>query len=201
MFISETSRKFLLKLARKVIEKKIDKKNDNVNGINNDIISSVLSDMSLDKIPEDIKLKRAVFVTLTKKGGLRGCIGHLQPVQEIYKDVIENSYSAAFRDPRFRPVHESEIDDISIEISVLSLPEKFHYKSIDDIYNKINPNVHGIILSKNGRLATFLPQVWEQLSTHDEFFNHLCAKAGLAISEWKNLNVEIETYTVENFNE
>ena len=184
MSISETSKQFLLNTARKVIENrdknlKIDKEN----------------------VPDDCKETRAVFVTLTKNGELRGCIGHLEPIQEIYKDVIDNAFSAAFRDPRFEPLESSELDEIKIEISILSLPKKLDYVNSNDLLEKLNVGKDGVIISKGAYGATFLPQVWEQLPEKEDFLSHLCSKAGLKYDEWKLGKLEVEIYSVECFEE
>ncbi len=189
MSISETSRKTLLNMARKAIEYKIKG------------AQYKLDDTEANELPDELKEKRAVFVTLTKKTELRGCIGHLEPTQEIYKDVIENAISAGFGDPRFSSVTEKELKDIVIEISILSLPEKIEYNTIDELLNSIIPGKHGLIIKKGFKGATFLPQVWEQLPNKENFFTNLCAKAGMYPEEWKNGKLEVETYEVENFKE
>lgn len=142
--------------------------------------------------------KKACFVTLTEKGGLRGCVGNLEPRQELYKDVVENAINAGFHDFRFTPLIEEELDKIKIEISVLNVPEELEFKDEKDLLNKINKDM-GIILQQGMGSATFLPQVWEQLPDKTEFLEHLSLKAGLDKNVWKT--AEIYFYSVEKIGE
>jgi len=124
---------------------------------------------------------RAVFVTLRKRDNdeLRGCIGSLIAHRALYKDIISNAKSSAFRDSRFKPLTKEEFKDINIEISLLSKPIKVIYKDIDDLKSKVKPNIDGVILELNNHRATYLPSVWEELSTFEQFFSYLCKKANL----------------------
>ena len=123
--------------------------------------------------------KRAVFVTLNLHGELRGCIGSLIPHRSLIDDIIYNAKSAAFRDPRFAPLSEDEFKDVEIEISLLSVPYEIEYKDIAELKSKIRPGIDGVILQHHHNQATYLPSVWEQLPTFEEFFGYLCQKAGL----------------------
>ncbi len=122
----------------------------------------------------------AVFVTLNKDGQLRGCIGSIEAHRKLIDDIINNAQSAAFRDSRFLPLEANELDSITIEISLLSPPEKVNYSTVEELQNILKPNVDGVILSKGFYRAVFLPQVWEQIPDFHNFFRHLCNKAGLA---------------------
>jgi len=122
---------------------------------------------------------QAVFVTLTKNGVLRGCVGSLLPYRSLINDLVANACNAAFCDPRFPPINAQELDAITIEVSVLSLPKELSYVDTSELKEKIIPFRHGVIIQHNGHSATFLPQVWEQLPSFDLFFSHLLAKAGL----------------------
>jgi AmmeMemoRadiSam system protein A len=149
----------------------------------------------LDKnIKEKYKDKKSCFVTLTKKGNLRGCIGNLEAKQELWKDVQENAINAAFNDPRFSPLTEYELEEIEIEVSVLSKPKKISGKDVDSRLNKITKEM-GIILKSGKYSATFLPQVWEHFSTKEEFLKELSLKAGLNKDAWKN--AELFYYIVD----
>lgn len=149
---------------------------------------------------DELKEKRGTFVTLhTKDGQLRGCIGHIEPVQEIYKDVIENALAAAFDDSRFLPLKKEEMGDIEIEISVLTNPEPLNYTSADDLLNKLQPLRDGVIIEKGRFGATYLPQVWEDLSDKAEFLSSLCLKAGLPADEWRSGQLKVLTYQAEVF--
>ncbi len=133
-----------------------------------------------NQFPE-LKEKRATFVTLymAPDQDLRGCIGTLEPVRPLLEDVIHNARAAAFNDYRFDPLSPNELPDMLIEISLLSIPQKVEYNNIEELKNKIIPFQDGIVLQKDRARATFLPQVWGQLSDFDLFFQHLCRKAGL----------------------
>lgn len=148
-----------------------------------------------EEIRKKYSSKQACFVTLTKKGELRGCIGSLYAKQELWKDVIENSVNAGFRDARFLPLRKEELSDIKIEISVLSIPKKLKFKNSEELLKKINSN-YGIILQKGMNSATFLPQVWEQLPDKISFLEYLSIKAGLNRNAWKQKDTEFFYYTV-----
>ncbi len=123
----------------------------------------------------------AAFVTLEKRDSLRGCIGSIIAHRTLLEDLIQNAKAAAFNDPRFPPLTKEEFEsgDLSIEISLLSEPVHLAYENIDDLRKKIKPGVHGVILKYGIYQATYLPQVWDQLSDFDQFFATLCQKAGL----------------------
>jgi AmmeMemoRadiSam system protein A len=152
------------------------------------------------KIDEILKKKYskpgACFVTLTLKGELRGCIGSLQAHQELWKDVVDNSINAGFNDPRFNPITLDELKDIKIDISVLTTPQKLGIGKY--VFEKID-NKMGIVLKKGWNSATFLPQVWKELSDKKEFLEHLSRKAGLFKDDWKES--EISYYRVESIEE
>jgi AmmeMemoRadiSam system protein A len=150
--------------------------------------------------PEDWMLEhRATFVTLKIKGQLRGCIGHLIAMLPLYKDIIDNSVSAAFEDPRFDSLTKKEFEATKIEISVLTPPELLAYTDTADLLAKLNSK-QGVILSKGRYSATFLPQVWQELPDKKEFLSHLCLKAGLSATEWMN-KPNIQVYEVDAFEE
>ena len=153
--------------------------------------------------PEDGELHRelAAFVTLKKKGKLRGCIGHLEAVCPLWEGVRDNAVNAGFHDLRFSPLEESELEHIHIDISVLSQPQPLSYEDGEDLVRKLRPGIDGVILSDGRRRATFLPQVWQQLSAPQDFLSHLCLKAGLAGSAWRDYHLEILTYQVQCFEE
>jgi AmmeMemoRadiSam system protein A len=133
----------------------------------------------LEKRYPELKKEQATFVTLTIDGQLRGCIGSIIPYRPLLNDIISNAKSAAFNDPRFPPLTPEEFNKVKIEVSLLSVPEYLEYSDIDDLRSKIRIGIDGVILQYNGKQATFLPQVWEQLNSFDLFFAHLCLKAGL----------------------
>lgn len=139
------------------------------------------------------------FVTLTKHGSLRGCIGYIEGIKPLYQAIIDNARNAALGDPRFPNVTPDELKDLKVEVSVLTKPEPFEYTSTDDLLNKIHANVDGIILKKGMRQSTFLPQVWNQLSDKVTFLEHLSMKAGLGRDEWKD--AQYQKYQAIHFEE
>jgi AmmeMemoRadiSam system protein A len=164
--------------------------------------------------PEDFDLENALktypmleedgaaFVTINKEPNeqLRGCIGSLQAYRPLYKDIIMNAQAAALRDPRFKPLSVEELEQIKIEVSILSKPQPLQYDDINDLKNKVVPFQHGIILKLHDKQATYLPQVWEQLPKFDDFFSSLCMKANLG-NECLSQHPEISTYTVKKYKE
>ncbi len=143
----------------------------------------------------ELKDNGASFVTLTKNGNLRGCIGSITAYRSLLDDVISNAQSSAFRDPRFPPLSFEELDKIIIEVSILTKAKSLRYKDYEDLKTKIKPGVDGVILKEGYQQATFLPQVWDELSSFDSFFSHLCLKAGME-SNCLNLHPEISVYQV-----
>ena len=143
----------------------------------------------------------ASFVTLTINGDLRGCIGALEAYQPLVDDVREHAIAAGLEDPRFRPVDESELDRINIEVSRLTAPCPLEYSTSEDLLAKLRPHVDGVILKGDFRRATFLPQVWEKIPDPEEFLDHLCTKMGARPNLWRNTKLKVEVYQVEEFHE
>ncbi len=152
-----------------------------------------------EEYPELMK-KGASFVTLTQDGKLRGCIGSIIAHRSLLEDVLENARSAAFNDPRFMPLSEDELGRTKIEVSVLTPAKRLEYGDVDDLREKIQVGVDGVILKEGYRQATFLPQVWEELNDFDLFFSHLCQKAGLG-TRCLESHPEISVYQVEKVQE
>jgi hypothetical protein len=140
----------------------------------------------------------ASFVTLEQEGRLRGCIGHLEAVQPLVIDVTENAYNAAFRDPRFTPVREDELERIEIEISLLSQAHPLHFASEEDLIDQLRPGVDGLILEDGRHRGTFLPSVWSTLPEPRAFLSQLKRKAGLPSDHWSG-SVRVSRYTTESF--
>jgi len=146
-----------------------------------------------DKVKEDF----GVFVTLHKNGQLRGCIGYIEGIKPLYKAVMEMAESAAFRDPRFPAVRREEVDDLEIEISVLSPVVK-----IEDV-KQIEVGKHGIIIQRGPyQRGLLLPQVATEWGwNREEFLTQTCYKAGLPGDAWKDKETEISIFSAEIFNE
>ncbi|MDD5644483.1 MAG: AmmeMemoRadiSam system protein B [bacterium] len=182
-FLNREEKKILLDLAKKTIEECV--KGRKISGTED-----------YGKVSGRLKEKSGVFVTLTKKGRLRGCIGYIEPVEPLYKAVMNMAVNASTRDFRFNPVTEDELNDIEIEISVLTPPEKVSGPG------EFAPGEHGIIIKKGPNQAVFLPQVapeqgWDRETT----LNHLCVKAGLPAGEWKKSGMEFYVFEAVVFSE
>ena len=154
-----------------------------------------------DNLTEKLKENRGCFVTLHKAGTLRGCIGTIEPTKPLVTSVEENAHSAAFRDPRFPSLREEELSAVDIEVSVLTVPRELSFTDGDDLKNKLKPGVHGVIVSRMGRSATFLPQVWEQLPEVEIFLEHLCQKGGMDGKCWQDKGTTVKVYEAEYFSE
>jgi len=180
-------RRFLLDLARQTLTRVTS--------------GRALPDVAPESVPAACRAPKGCFVTLTKAGELRGCIGNILPAGPLYESIVENARSAALRDPRFSPVSAEEAAKLHIEISVLTAPEPLPFASPEDLLAKVQPRRDGVVLKIDGHNATFLPQVWEQLPDKTEFFSHLSAKAGCAPTAWRGKGVSVSTYRVEAFEE
>ncbi len=166
-----------------------------------DAISAKLKDEELQvgDVPLELKKNGCCFVTLKINNELRGCIGHLEPFEPLYKNVINNAVNAAFNDERFEPLSLSELDVLKIEVSVLTPPEKVNYDGVDDLLGKISSD-HGVILKKGFFQSTFLPQVWDEFSSKEDFLDALSMKAGLNPDAWRH-GLEVFVYRVLKFEE
>ncbi|PLK47272.1 AmmeMemoRadiSam system protein A [Uliginosibacterium sp. TH139] len=142
----------------------------------------------------------ASFVTLTREGLLRGCIGQLQPVKALGPDVADNARAAAFRDPRFAPLTAEEWPDLQIEVSVLGPVSFVHCPTEEDCLRQLTPFKDGVILASGARRATFLPQVWEQLPDPQDFIRQLLQKAGLPVDLWP-ADMQLGRYRVTKYKE
>jgi len=142
----------------------------------------------------------ASFVTLTRKGDLRGCIGTLEAHRPLGIDVRENAVAAAFRDPRFMPLSRTEFDDVRVEVSVLSPHEVLAAGTEKDALAVLRPGIDGVVFEYGHFRSTFLPQVWEQLPDPAEFLAHLKRKAGLPLDFWAD-KVRLSRYTVSKWKE
>ena len=180
-------RDFLLQLARRTIR--------------NVTSGGGLPEVPDSAVPAACRARRGCFVTLTAHGRLRGCIGSLSADEPLHRAVAENARNAALRDSRFSLVTADEVDELHIEISVLTEPRPLKFQSPDDLLKKLHPLLDGVVLKLGARRATFLPQVWEQLPDKVEFLNHLSAKAGCASDAWRGPEVSVSTYRAEAFAE
>ena len=179
--LSEDQKKRLLKIARETME------------------SHIKTNKRLDFQEEDPTLNREMgaFVTIHKDGQLRGCIGNIIGRGPLYLTVRNMAIESSTGDPRFSPVSSSELNDIDIEISVLTELEK-----VDDP-NTIIMGKHGVLVRKGFRSGVYLPQVATETGwSREEFMSSLCAqKAGLSPDAWKKGEVDIYVFTAEVFGE
>jgi AmmeMemoRadiSam system protein A len=143
----------------------------------------------------------ATFVTLKIDGRLRGCIGNLEANGPLLDSLETNARQAAFHDHRFAPLSRQEFDRVTIDISILTRPQRLDYRDGQDLLGRLRPGIDGVILKKGRARATFLPQVWQQLPRPHQFLEHLCLKAGLHRSAWQDPDVEIYLYQVQIFEE
>ncbi|MEM4152745.1 MAG: TIGR00296 family protein [Candidatus Pacearchaeota archaeon] len=183
MLTNEQGRK-LLKLARKAIETRFSGKK-----------------LEYKEEKREFSKPTGVFVTLTKNGNLRGCIGFPYPVKPLAEAVIEAAEAAAFQDPRFKPLKEKELDKIKIEISVLTTPQEIKAKGLD-ILKEIEIGKDGLIVQFSGFSGLLLPQValehkWNVL----QFLEATCNKAGLPSNIWMNPNCHIFKFQAQIFSE
>ena len=176
---------FVLKLARQAIETYVK------TGRTTDVP---------EKYPKELDEKRGVFVTLTKKGELRGCIGFPYPQMTLVEGLLAASVEVC-HDPRFPPLARSELGDVCIEVSVLSEPELVKLKSQNDLLKVLEPGKDGLIIQKGNCSGLFLPQVWEELPSKEDFLSHLCEKAGLAPDEWLESDAKFYKFQVKAFKE
>ncbi len=177
----------LLKLARQAIEAAICGKPYPV--------------LDLTRYPARLTEPGVSFVTLTRAGELRGCIGALEPRVALAEDVQEHAVAAALQDFRFPPVQEEELPTIEIEISCLTPKIRLEYNRPEDLLTLLRPGIDGVVLQYGMYRATFLPQVWEKLPETEMFLNHLCLKMGGPGNLWRKEKLEVYTYQVEEFRE
>lgn len=177
--LDKNEQRFLLQLARNAVKAHLEKKKTS------------------GKRPSNPRFleKRGAFVTIKKKGKLRGCIGYPLPVESLYDSIVSMAVAAASEDFRFPPLTLEELPETEFEISVLSLPSL-----VSDI-SKIKVGTHGIIISKGAYRGLLLPQVpvewgWDL----ESYLKHGCLKAGLPENAWQK-GARIEIFTAQVFSE
>jgi AmmeMemoRadiSam system protein A len=150
------------------------------------------------KLPADpfYEKEMGLFVTLHMHGDLRGCIGYIQGFKSLKSSLFEMADAAAFQDHRFMPLIESELDNIEIEISILS-----ELSEVSD-YHDIVIGIDGVLLKQGRNQAVFLPQVApEQGWDLDTTLRHLCRKAGLSPNAYKDRKTSFEVFQADVFSE
>jgi len=180
MDLSDADKKLLLQMAR-------------------DSIEAHLLDKpapALEAAPPSLCQPRGAFVSLHRRGQLRGCIGYLEAVQPLGETVREMAAAAAFHDPRFRPLGREELADLEVEISVLS-----PMQPVSDI-DQIEVGAHGLYMVQGSCRGLLLPQVateyhWDRLT----FLKQTCSKAGLPPDAWRDPATKIYLFTAEIISE
>lgn len=157
--------------------------------------------LDLASLPERLCQPGASFVTLTRSGELRGCIGALEASLPLVEDVSEHAAAAAIHDYQFPPVQPEELETIEIEISRLTKPTPLEYQNATDLLRLLRPGIDGVVLQDGLRRATFLPQVWEKIPDPAMFLDHLCDKMGVPYDLWRRKIMAVFTYQVEEFRE
>jgi len=148
--------------------------------------------------PQTVRLseKRGVFVTLHRKGQLRGCIGYVEGVKPLFQAVADMAVSASTEDPRFRPVSPDELKEIDIEITVLSPLRPIPGPE------SVEVGRHGLVIRKGFRSGLLLPQVpVEQGWDRERFLRGICEKAGLPPEAWKEKDAQLFVFTGQVFGE
>lgn len=159
-----------------------------------------LDTVSGDYDPPWLREPGATFVTLKRRGDLRGCIGSIEARRPLGEDVRHNALAAAFDDPRFPPLQPREWPDVSLEISLLSPPEPLACASEAEALRALRPGIDGVVFEYGGNRSTFLPQVWEQLPEPRELLAQLRLKAGLPPDFWAP-EVRLSRYGVQKWQE
>lgn len=154
-----------------------------------------------EALPEIFSEKRGVFVTLKKHDMLRGCIGYIDPIMPLSEAIIDTGISSSTSDPRFSPVQEDELPDITVEVTILTPPEKIECEPAL-LPQKITIGKHGLIAKSGPSRGLLLPQVApEHGMDEEEFLSHTCMKAGLPASAWLDETTEIYCFEGQIFTE
>ncbi|MCG8325779.1 MAG: AmmeMemoRadiSam system protein A [Thiotrichales bacterium] len=132
-----------------------------------------------DTADQELLQRRGNFVTLMLNSRLRGCIGSVEGDGALIHSVSEHAWSAAFRDPRFSPVQDHEVEDLHISVSVLTPKQAVSFSNETELLRLLRPGVDGLLIERNRQRATFLPSVWEQIPDPPDFLRQLKIKAGM----------------------
>jgi AmmeMemoRadiSam system protein A len=152
----------------------------------------------LHELPEELRRPAGTFVTLNVRGELNGCIGSIESDEPLGVAVARHSWSAAFTDPRLPALRRVDFDHLDIEISILSPLAPIPASSRDDLVDRLEPRVDGLLIAAGSRRAVFLPSVWEQLPSAETFLDHLFHKAGLPLDWWPD-DLRAFTFTADKF--
>ncbi len=184
--ISESEQGLLLGIARRSIE--------------SGLAGGSSSQPGNGNLAGSLSIRLGAFVTLTRYKVLRGCVGSLESTDPLAQAVANSAFKAAFSDSRFTPLEAVEIEDIRIEISVLSKLEPLAAVSRADLLDRLRPGEDGLLLQDCGHRATFLPGVWDKISDPEEFLGQLLVKAGLSGDYWSE-SISFKRYQALSFGE
>jgi len=178
--LSETDKDALLEIARRSIEKELTGRKG----------------PEPEAMSDTLKKKMGAFVTIKKRGQLRGCIGHIKAIKPLYATVSEMARTAAFDDPRFPPLRKEEMKDVTIEISALT-----PLKEIEDVEDIIVGR-HGVYIIKGFHSGLLLPQVatehnWDRIT----FLEETCHKADLPATAWRDKETRVYIFSADVFGE
>ncbi len=180
--MNKKNRTILLQLARETIQ----------NSLSN------LADPKVEKPSAELLVPSGAFVTLhnTTDRSLRGCIGNLSSSEDLITSIVKLAKDSAFEDPRFPPVTIDELDTLCVEISVLTPMQGIEEPE------QIRLGIDGVLLSYGYHRAVFLPQVaTEQQWDLEQMLSHLCSKAGLWPTAWKERGCTLQVFQAEVFSE
>lgn len=154
------------------------------------------------EVPEEFRKDSGIFVTLTKNGELRGCIGYPEPIFPLIEALQKAAESAAFGDPRFPPITQNEWEQVKIEATVLTQPALLKVNDPSEYPEKIKVGRDGLIVEQGFNKGLLLPQVpvewkWDE----EEFLAQTCIKAGLPPNAWQDPKTKIYTFQGEIFSE
>ncbi|MFH1821985.1 MAG: TIGR00296 family protein [Methanobacteriota archaeon] len=153
-------------------------------------------------MPHKLLEHRGVFVTLTKKGELRGCIGHPIPTVSLIEALIDSAINAATRDPRFPELDLDELSDVEIEVSVLTKPEVLKVKHPKEYPSLIVIGRDGLIIEYRDNAGLLLPQVPVEWNWNaEEFLSNACLKARLTPDAWLDKGVCVQRFSAQVFSE
>ena len=142
----------------------------------------------------------ATFVTLHRGERLQGCIGVIEPRRPVADDVRDHAIAAALEDPRALPLSLDEVDDLDVEVSLLTPLERVPADSAEEAAAKLRRGIDGVVFAVGARRATYLPQVWEDVPDPLDFLRKLRAKAGLPADYWSE-HVTLYRYQVRKWND
>jgi len=155
-----------------------------------------------DEIKEKCSKEQGCFVTITKHGELRGCIGFPEPVYPLWKAVIEAARAAAFNDPRFPPLSKEELSEVRFELSVLTVPELIEVSKPEEYLEKIVIGEDGLIIRGYFGSGLLLPQVFTEYNCTPEMALEMtCQKAMLAPGSWRDLSNKVYKFQAQIFSE